>query len=44
LAIFNSEKIVLNTIENLKEDSIISTLEKCKATILKHPIIPPDIL
>ena len=44
LTIFNSEKIVRNAIENLKEDNIISTLEKCKATILKHPIIPADIL
>jgi hypothetical protein len=44
LTIFNSEKIVLNTIENLKEGNIIPTLEKCKATILKCPIIPPDIL
>ena len=44
LTIFNSEKIVRNAIENLKEDTIISTLEKCKATILKHPIIPADIL
>jgi hypothetical protein len=44
LAIFNSEKIVRNALERLKKDGITSTLEKCKAKVLKHSIIPPDIL
>ncbi len=44
LTIFDSEKIVRNTIKNLKMDGIISTLEKCRKEILKQPIIPSDIL
>jgi hypothetical protein len=44
MIILNSQKKVFLAIENLKMNGIISTLEKCKTEILKHPIIPLDVL
>ena len=42
--ITNTEKIIQNSINNLKENDITAILKQFKNRLLKHPIIPLEIL